>query len=144
MNPYKDEPSDKSGGVTKNLGDSLRVRAKSWQKRRSIHHGDTKSLPPAQEDGALNVIQCRLQLMATVLSVKKRPRLQFQVARTLTKFGMVREGEHVLVAVSGGADSTALLLCLHELAPVLGIRLSAAHLNHCLRGEESEADAVFV
>ncbi len=82
--------------------------------------------------------------MATVLSLKKRPRLQFQVARTMTKFGMIRPEEHVLVAVSGGADSTALLLCLHELAPVLGIRLSAAHLNHCLRGEESEADALFV
>src|SRR5207247_4148684 len=81
--------------------------------------------------------------MATTSSVNRRP-LEVQVARTLTKFGMVREGEHVLVAVSGGADSTALLLCLHELAPVLGIRLSAAHLNHCLRGEESEADAVFV
>jgi len=66
------------------------------------------------------------------------------VARTLTKFGMIRAGEHVLVAISGGADSTALLLCLLQLAPALGIRLSAAHLNHCLRGEESESDEVFV
>src|SRR5207249_8701711 len=35
-------------------------------------------------------------------------------------------------------------LCLLQLAPALGIRLSAAHLNHCLRGEESESDEVFV
>src|SRR5438046_9139066 len=77
--------------------------------------------------------------MATTSSVNRRP-LEVQVARTLTKFGMIRAGEHVLVAVSGGADSTALLLCLLQLAPALGIRLSAAHLNHCLRGEESESD----
>src|SRR5437667_10346603 len=81
--------------------------------------------------------------MATTSSVNRRP-LEVQVARTLTKFGMIRAGEHVLVAVSGGADSTALLLCLLQLAPALGIRLSSAHLNHCLRGEKSESDEVFV
>jgi tRNA(Ile)-lysidine synthase len=57
--------------------------------------------------------------------------------------------EHgVLVAVSGGADSTALLhfLARHESNtsnPNLK-RLAAAHINHCLRGEESDADAEFV
>lgn len=46
----------------------------------------------------------------------------------------------VLAAVSGGADSVALLCCLHA----LGCDVAAAHLNHCLRGQESDRDEVFV
>jgi tRNA(Ile)-lysidine synthase len=57
---------------------------------------------------------------------------------------MLKGGEHVLVAVSGGADSTALLLCLRDLALGLGLKLTAAHLNHSLRGKESDGDEAFV
>ena len=53
-------------------------------------------------------------------------------------------GEAVVCAVSGGADSVALLHCLHTLSNELGICLSAAHYNHCLRGAESDGDAAFV
>ncbi len=49
----------------------------------------------------------------------------------------------VLAAVSGGADSTALLLLLSELRPE-GWEVFAAHVNHHLRGEESDADEAFV
>lgn len=49
-------------------------------------------------------------------------------------------GAHLLVAVSGGPDSTALLAGLAELAPVRGLRLTAAHVDHGLRGAESAAD----
>ncbi len=66
------------------------------------------------------------------------------VLRTLTKHTMLDPGDTVLVAVSGGADSTALLLCLHRLAPGLGITLAAAHLNHGLRDGEADADEAFV
>ncbi|MGH7730305.1 MAG: ATP-binding protein, partial [Candidatus Eiseniibacteriota bacterium] len=52
----------------------------------------------------------------------------------------VPRGERLLVAVSGGADSVALLLGLHALAPELGLGLHAAHLNHGLRGAESDGD----
>lgn len=54
-------------------------------------------------------------------------------------------GERLVVAASGGADSTALLLALEELkrAGLLGVELTAAHLNHGLRGESAEADARF-
>lgn len=53
------------------------------------------------------------------------------------------EAERALVAVSGGADSTALLLACEELrrAGRLGAEVSAAHLNHGLRGEAGEEDA---
>lgn len=53
-------------------------------------------------------------------------------------------GAHWLVAVSGGCDSVGLLLALHRLAPSLGPRLTVAHLNHNLRGEQAREDARFV
>jgi len=57
---------------------------------------------------------------------------------------MVGAGDRVGVGVSGGADSTALLLLLVELREKLGIVLSVAHFNHKLRGKSSEADEKFV
>ena len=54
------------------------------------------------------------------------------------------EGSRVLVAVSGGADSTALLAGLASIAHEQGLTLHAAHLNHGLRGAESDGDAAFV
>ena len=53
-------------------------------------------------------------------------------------------GGHVLCAVSGGADSVYLLCRCLERAGELGYTVSAAHYNHCLRGEESERDERFV
>jgi tRNA(Ile)-lysidine synthase len=54
--------------------------------------------------------------------------------------------EHVVVAVSGGADSVALLLALDELlrAQKLSLHVTVAHLNHGLRGEAGAADARWV
>lgn len=53
-------------------------------------------------------------------------------------------GGSLLIALSGGPDSVALLHALRELAPRFGYRLAAAHLNHRLRGHESERDEAFV
>ncbi|HYC90022.1 MAG TPA: tRNA lysidine(34) synthetase TilS [Thermoanaerobaculia bacterium] len=50
------------------------------------------------------------------------------------------EAGRIVVAVSGGTDSTALLLALHD----LGLELVAAHVNHHLRGADSDADEAFV
>ena len=57
---------------------------------------------------------------------------------------LVQKGEQITCAVSGGADSMALLFAMYLLKDKLGIRLSAAHFNHNLRGEESDADEAFV
>ncbi len=56
----------------------------------------------------------------------------------------LRPGDRVGVAVSGGADSVALLLLLLELREKLGIVLSVVHFNHKLRGKASDADEKFV
>lgn len=55
-----------------------------------------------------------------------------------------RPSGYVLAAVSGGADSVALLALLRECARAGEIRLAAAHFEHGIRGEESRADARFV
>lgn len=57
---------------------------------------------------------------------------------------LMRAGDRVAVAVSGGADSVALLRALLELREELGVVLAVAHFNHGLRGEESAADEAFV
>lgn len=53
-------------------------------------------------------------------------------------------GKGLVVAVSGGGDSVALLRLLHNMCDPLDLRLSVAHLNHQARGAESDADAAFV
>jgi tRNA(Ile)-lysidine synthase len=67
-----------------------------------------------------------------------------RISRTIDRFSMIGEGERVLAAVSGGADSAALLEVLCRLAPGRKWVLSAAHLNHGLRGEEADRDEAFV
>src|SRR5258707_827737 len=57
---------------------------------------------------------------------------------------MLRPGDRVGVAVSGGADSVALLLLLLELREKLGVVPSVIHFNHKLRGKASDADEKFV
>jgi tRNA(Ile)-lysidine synthase len=62
------------------------------------------------------------------------------VRETISRHRMLTPQDRVLVGVSGGADSTALLLALQE----LGYSLAVAHLNHGLRGSESDEDERFV
>ena len=76
-------------------------------------------------------------------SAKSRP-LEIRVRNTIKQHRMLSPGEHVLVAASGGADSTALLVCLHKLAARFPLSLTAAHLNHRIRGAEADEDETFV
>jgi tRNA(Ile)-lysidine synthase len=65
-----------------------------------------------------------------------------EVSRALARLGL--SGRHLLVAVSGGLDSTALLHLLHAQAARHRLVLSVGHVNHGLRGEASEADEAAV
>ncbi|HVG27108.1 MAG TPA: ATP-binding protein, partial [Acidobacteriaceae bacterium] len=68
-------------------------------------------------------------------------RTPLQLDRTLLK-----AGDRVCVAMSGGADSTALLLALREANAAkesLGVVLSAVHVHHGLRGAEADEDEAF-
>ena len=60
------------------------------------------------------------------------------------RFNMFIAGDTVLVAVSGGPDSVALLHALHTASSELGISLHIAHFNHGIRGEQSNSDEGFV
>jgi tRNA(Ile)-lysidine synthase len=75
--------------------------------------------------------------------------LRQRVYRFIQKEGLApdqtgEKGRKVLVGVSGGPDSVCLLHILDQLKDSLGVRLHVAHLNHMLRGVESDADASYV
>ena len=70
-------------------------------------------------------------------------RLESQVAEALVRAGYSGNGTHLVVGISGGPDSTALLHCLFRLRERHDLRLHVAHLNHNFRGEEAEEDARF-
>ncbi|MCL2387376.1 MAG: tRNA lysidine(34) synthetase TilS [Defluviitaleaceae bacterium] len=66
------------------------------------------------------------------------------VRSTIKKHNMFPNGGGVVIGLSGGADSVALLFCLLELREELSIEIFAAHVNHNLRGVESDNDETFV
>ncbi|MBC2582590.1 tRNA lysidine(34) synthetase TilS [Clostridium sp. DJ247] len=66
------------------------------------------------------------------------------VLSTIKKHKMFDEGDKILVAVSGGPDSVALLNILYRVKDDLNITIYAAHVNHGLRGKESDEDEEYV
>jgi tRNA(Ile)-lysidine synthase len=77
-------------------------------------------------------------------NLKDITRLLGQVRRTIKQFAMFEPQQRVLVAVSGGPDSMALLNVLIQLSPFYQLRLGIAHLNHGLRPEAAEMEAALV
>jgi tRNA(Ile)-lysidine synthase len=73
-----------------------------------------------------------------------RTALEHRVLDFIRQSRMVTAGDRVGVAVSGGADSVALLRLLESLRHALGVTLLVIHFDHMLRGAESDADARFV
>ncbi len=61
--------------------------------------------------------------------------LTLKVKRTISRYQMLSPGQRVLVSVSGGPDSMALLLFLRELDPEYHLDLEVFHLDHMMRGE---------
>lgn len=70
-------------------------------------------------------------------------RMTEQATHTINNHGMLRPGDHVLVGLSGGADSVALLHLLCNLRERWQLTLTVAHVNHNLRGEQSQGDEQF-
>ncbi len=66
------------------------------------------------------------------------------VKQTVAEYELLSHGDSVLVGLSGGADSVALLLALYALRDEYALTLSCAHVNHGLRGEAAHRDMEFV
>jgi tRNA(Ile)-lysidine synthase len=64
--------------------------------------------------------------------------------QTIARYDLLEKGDKVLVAVSGGPDSVALLYALLEIKGEFDLDICVAHLNHKLRGRESDEDQKFV
>ncbi|HTY37601.1 MAG TPA: tRNA lysidine(34) synthetase TilS [Bacteroidota bacterium] len=73
-----------------------------------------------------------------------RHALETQFIRFLESTGMVRPGDSIVLAVSGGIDSTVMSVLFANLRQEWNLSLTIAHVNHQLRGEESEGDELFV
>ena len=71
-------------------------------------------------------------------NIKKR------VYEFINKYKLINKGEHIIVGVSGGADSVCLLSILNELSKKFDLKLTAIHINHMIRGEEALRDESFV
>ena len=75
--------------------------------------------------------------------MKTENSIEEKVFRLIRENALLEPGDDVTVALSGGADSVALLWILRALAPTLRLRLRAAHFHHGLRGAEADRDADF-
>ncbi|MBQ6998996.1 MAG: tRNA lysidine(34) synthetase TilS [Clostridia bacterium] len=65
------------------------------------------------------------------------------VLKTVDKYNMLSPGDTIVIGLSGGADSVALLTVLCALKQRYNITLHAAHINHMIRGNEAERDAKY-
>lgn len=70
--------------------------------------------------------------------------VQNEVRDTISHYHMISKGDRIIIGVSGGADSTALLHVLVQLNGVLKAHFRVVHVHHGLRGEEADRDARFV
>lgn len=67
-----------------------------------------------------------------------------KILTAIKQYDMLKDCKSITVALSGGADSVSLLHSLKMLQQELGIQLSACHVNHNLRGQESDGDEAYV
>jgi tRNA(Ile)-lysidine synthase len=91
--------------------------------------------------GELRVARLAKKLTPILTTTKQ---LSQRLQNAIQRSGLIREGDRVGVAVSGGADSVALLLMLIAIKKKMGITLCVLHFNHKLRGGAADADEKFV
>jgi len=70
--------------------------------------------------------------------------LLHDVSAYIERYKLIRPGARIVVGVSGGPDSVALLHLLQQIAPALDLELHVAHLHHGIRGADADADLEFV
>jgi tRNA(Ile)-lysidine synthase len=120
------------------------VQAKAKARARAKTNAEgAKERRKVRNEGVVVVFLTPYSLLTTpshfVHNAETMAKGMLQIDRTLLKVG-----ERVCVAVSGGADSTALLVAMVEARAELGVVLTAAHVHHGLRGDEADADEAFV
>lgn len=76
--------------------------------------------------------------------VRQMQQMKEKVLKTINTHSLIESGESILIGVSGGPDSVCLLHILHSMSQKLGIKIFVAHINHMLRGTESDMDEEFV
>ena len=69
--------------------------------------------------------------------------LEEKVLKTIKKYGLIKNGDNIVVGVSGGPDSMTLVNVLNNIKEQLEIKIFVAHINHMIR-EEADKDAKFV
>lgn len=81
-----------------------------------------------------------------IVLIMRLDKLSFRIFNTVKKYHLMKPHDSIIIGVSGGPDSVALVKILHAInsAKNLSLSLSLAHLNHQLRGKSSEEDAQFV
>ena len=70
--------------------------------------------------------------------------LEKKVLDAITEYKLIEENDHIVVGISGGPDSMALLYCLLEARKTIPFSIHIAHVNHGVRGEEARSDQLFV
>jgi tRNA(Ile)-lysidine synthase len=70
--------------------------------------------------------------------------MEKKVNHYINEQGIITAGDHILIGVSGGADSLALLYFLDKFKEAYAVTIGVAHLHHGLRGEAADADEAFV
>lgn len=63
---------------------------------------------------------------------------------TIKQHNLINENDYIIIGVSGGADSICLLYFLNSIKQKFNLKIKAVHINHCMRGEESDGDSLFV
>ncbi|MBF0201671.1 MAG: tRNA lysidine(34) synthetase TilS [Desulfamplus sp.] len=66
------------------------------------------------------------------------------ICNVMEGHAMILPHDHILVALSGGPDSVAMLGVFLHIRQMLDLKLGIAHINHCLRGDEADGDEAFV
>lgn len=70
--------------------------------------------------------------------------LRDKVLSTIREYNLIQENDNIVVGVSGGPDSMALLYVLLEIEPLIKFNIYVAHVNHGVRGEDAKSDQLFV